>query len=235
MKKIFTLIATALMAVSVNAQTDPIVYDFAGIKADDIIVDANSEVGSRSFDGVDCPMVKYNIGNSEKTLIQIKQRDFLTLQYANSDPKDNIVTFAPEFMNVDTKNFVFLFGNNDTDLKLKANDVIKVKFSAKGDKSALLHAETNVKGDDVESKEKDEIKIASFTVEANGTCKIKEMNGGVRIYAIAINADIPAETAGISEFASASKVSKARKVVVNGRLVIETANGTFSTTGARVK
>lgn len=235
MKKIFTLIATALMAVSVNAQTDPTVYDFAGIKADDIIVDANSEVGSRSFDGADCPMVKYNVAKTE-TLIQIKKRDYLMLRYLNTETtKDNIVTFAPEFMNVDVKDFVFLIGINDTDLKLKAGDVIKVKFSAKGAKSAILHAETNVKGDDVESKEKDEIKIASFTVEANGTCKIKEMSGGVRIYAIAINADIPAETTGISEFASASKVSKARKVVVNGRLVIETANGTFSTTGARVK
>ena len=39
---------------------------------------------------------------------------------------------------------------------------------------------------------------------------------------------------GISEIASA-KTAKARKVVVNGRLVIETANGTFSATGARVK
>ena len=233
MKKIFTLIATALMAVSVNAQTDPIVYDFAGIKADAIIVDANSEVGSRSFDGADCPMVKYNIGNSVKTLILIKQRDLLSLQYSNKNPKSNIVTFAPDFMNIDSQNFVFIFGIEGA--KLKADDVIKVKFSAKGDTPAILHAETNVKGDDVESKKKDEIKIASFTVEANGTCKIKETSGGARIYAIAINADIPAETAGISEFASASKVSKARKVVVNGRLVIETANGTFSTTGARVK
>ena len=232
MKKIFTLIATALMAVSVNAQTNPTVYDFAGIKADDIIVDANSEVGSRSFDGVDCPMVKYNIGNSVKTLILIKQRDLLSLQYSNKNPKSNIVTFAPDFMNIDSQNFVFIFGIEGA--KLKADDVIKVKFSAKGDTPAILCAETNVKGDDVESKEKDEIKIASFTVEANGTCKIKETSGGVRIYAIAINADIPAETTGISEVA-ASKVAKARKVIVNGRLVIETANGTFSTTGARVK
>ena len=49
-----------------------------------------------------------------------------------------------------------------------------------------------------------------------------------------INSDIDGATTGISEVA-ASKVAKARKVIVNGRLVIETANGIFSTTGARVK
>ena len=75
------------------------------------------------------------------------------------------------------------------------------------------------------------IKVAATK---GGTCKIKETNGGCRIYAIAINSDIHGATTGISEVA-ASKVSKARKVVVNGRLVIETANGTFSATGARVK
>ena len=232
MKKIFTLIATVFMAVSVNAQTEPIVYDFAGITADDIIVDENSEVKSRSFDGAECPIVKYNAGSSVKTLIQLKGRDYITLQYANKDPKSNIVTFASQFMNTDTKNFVFLIGNDD--LKLKEGDVIKVKFSAKGDTPAILHAETNLVGDDVDSKSKEEINVASFTVGANGTAKIKETNGGVRIYAMTINADIDGATTGISEVA-ASKVAKARKVVVNGRLVIETANGTFSATGARVK
>ena len=38
MKKIFTLIATALMAVSVNAQTDATTYDFAGITEDRVTV-----------------------------------------------------------------------------------------------------------------------------------------------------------------------------------------------------
>ena len=232
MKKIFTLIATVFMAVSVNAQTEPIVYDFAGITADDIIVDENSEVKSRTFDGAECPMVKYKAGSSVKTLIQLKGKDYITLQYANSDPKDNIVTFAPQFMNTDTKNFVFLIGNED--LKLKEGDVIQVKFSAKGDKPAILHAETNLVGDDIDSKSKEEIKVASFTVGANGTAKIKETNGGVRIYAMTINSDIDGATTGISEVA-ASKAAKARKAVVNGRLVIETANGSFSVTGARVK
>ena len=50
--------------------------------------------------------------------------------------------------------------------------------------------------------------------------------------AIEKNAEIPT---GIREVTSAAKADKVRKVIVNGRLVIETANGTFSATGARIK
>ena len=209
MKKIFTLIATAFMAVSVNAQTDATVYDFAGITEDRVTVNEHGEKSNRALDGVDFPCVNYLGADKEKKmLVQVKDIDLVTIQYSNSDKKSPAITFADKFLNLDQKNFVLIIGTEE--VKLKEGDVISVKFCAKG------------------------IQIASFTVGANGTAKIKETNGGVRIYTMTINADIPAETTGISEVASA-KIAKARKVVVNGRLVIETANGTFSATGARVK
>lgn len=234
MKKLFTLIATALMAVSVNAQTDATTYDFAGITEDRVTVNEHGEKNNRALDGVDCPCVNYLAAdNNKKMLVQIKDIDLLTIQYSNSGQKSPAITFAEKFLNLDQKNFVLIIGTEE--VKLKKDDVISVKFSAKGSKEAILHAETNLTGEDVKSKDNQDIQIASFTVGANGTAKIKETNGGARIYAMTINADIPAETTGISEFASAAKVNKARKVVVNGRLVIETPNGTFSATGARVK
>ena len=233
MKKIFTLIATAFMAVSVNAQTDATVYDFAGITEDRVTVNEHGEKSNRALDGVDFPCVNYLGADKEKKmLVQVKDIDLVTIQYSNSDKKSPAITFADKFLNLDQKNFVLIIGTEE--VKLKEGDVISIKFCAKGSKEAVLHAETNLTGDDAKSKDDKDIQIASFTVGANGTAKIKETNGGVRIYTMTINADIPAETTGISEIASA-KTAKARKVVVNGRLVIETANGTFSATGARVK
>lgn len=232
MKKIFTLIAAALMAVSANAQTDATVYNFGGITADKITVDENGEKYSRAFDGVDCPAVKYIGAEKAKMNITISGMDLLTMNYSNSSAKAPAITFAADFANVDTKNFVFILGNED--LKLKEGDVVKVKFAAKGSTEATIHAETNVIGDDAVSTAKDDIKVAEFTVEANGTCKVKETTGGVRIYAIAINSDFTETTTGISEVA-VSKSDKVVKTIENGRLVIKTANGTFTASGARVK
>lgn len=233
MKKIFTLIATALMAVSVNAQTESTVYDVTGITADRISVDENGEKSERVLDGVSYPCVNYLAASNDKKMhVTIKDIDLLTIQYSNSATKSPAITFAEKFLNLDQKGFVMIFGTEE--LKLKEGDVIKVQFSAKGSKEAILHAETNLTGDDVKSASDSETKMASFTVNANGTAKIKETNGGVRIYAIAINEDIP-EATGINTVASADKAVKARKALVNGRLVIETANGKFSATGARIK
>ena len=233
MKKIFTLIATALMAVSVNAQTDATTYDFAGITEDRVTVNEYGEKDHRDLDGVNYPCINYLAAdNDKKMLVQIKDIDLLTIQYSNSDKKTPAITFAEKFLNLDQKNFVMIIGTDE--VKLKEGDVISVKFCAKGSKEAVLHAETNLTGEDAKSKDDKDIQIASFTVGANGTAKIKEKNGGVRIYTMTINSDIDGATTGISEVAAA-KSAKVRKAVVNGRLVIETANGTFSATGARVK
>ena len=233
MKKIFTLIATAFIAVSVNAQTDATTYDFAGITEDRVTVNEYGEKDHRDLDGVNYPCINYLAADNEKKmLVQIKDIDLLTIQYSNSDKKTPAITFAEKFLNLDQKNFVMIIGTDE--VKLKEGDVISVKFCAKGSKEAVLHAETNLTGEDAKSKDDKDIQIASFTVGANGTAKIKEKNGGVRIYTMTINSDIDGATTGISEVAAA-KSAKVRKAVVNGRLVIETANGTFSATGARVK
>ena len=84
--------------------------------------------------------------------------------------------------------------------------------------------------DDLKSTAKDDYKVIKFVATKGGTAKVKETTGGFRLYAIAINSDIDGTTTGISEVAAA-KSAKVRKAVVNGRLVIETANGTFSATG----
>ena len=136
----------------------------------------------------------------------------------------------------DSKNFVI-------NVPLQTEDVLTIKFSAKGSKASTMevYGETpcieldeSTSLDDLKSTAKDDYKVIKFVATKGGTAKVKETTGGFRLYAIAINSDIDGTTTGISEVATA-KSAKVRKAVVNGRLVIETANGTFSATGARVK
>ena len=240
MKKIFTLIATALMAVSVNAQqTEPVVYQFDN-KAETYVLGDYAAPTTYKMDEIeDCFSVNYTGSDAKNHKMQIKlaANEGIFFEYGNSEKKDNVLKTGVDYVVFDSKNFVI-------NVPLQTEDVLTIKFSAKGSKASTMevYGETpcieldeSTSLDDLKSTAKDDYKVIKFVATKGGTAKVKETTAGFRLYAIAINADIPAETAGISEFASASKVSKARKVVVNGRLVIETANGTFSATGARVK
>ena len=230
MKKIFTLIAAVLMAVGVNAQTESVVYTFDN-KAETYSVNEFGEATTYSLDKIDGFALNY-AGNSEKMQIKLAANEEIFFEYSNSGAKSNVFKSAPTYAQFDSKNYVI-------NVPLKSDDILAIKFSAKGSSSSTmsiygsepcieLHETT---ADDLVSKANDDYKIIKFVATKGGTAKIKETTGGARIYAIAINEEIP-EATGISEIASAVK---ARKVVKNGRLVIETANGAFSATGARIK
>ena len=239
MKKFFTLIATALMAVSVNAQkTEPVVYQFDN-KAETYIVNDNGAATKYTMDDdPECFAVNYTATNGDKMQIKLAANDGIFFEYSNSQgAKDNVFKTGANFAVFDSKNFVI-------NVPLQTDDVLAIKFSAKGSTASTmgiyggtpcieLHESTSQ--DNLKSTSKDDCKVIKFVATKGGTAKVKETTGGCRLYTIAINSEIEGATTGISEFASAVKVNKARKVVVNGRLVIETANGTFSATGARVK
>lgn len=235
MKKIFTLIATALMAVSVNAQTESVVYTLDN-KAETYTVNEFGEATTYSLDKIDGFAINYS-GNSEKMQIKLAANEEIFFEYSNSSAKNNVFKSAPTYAQFDSKNYVI-------NVPLKPDDVLAIKFSAKGSTEStmgiygsepciMLHESTAAT--DLVSKGNDDYKIIKFVATKGGTAKIKETTGGARIYAIAINDEIPETTTGINDIVSASKSGKARKVVKNGRLVIETANGAFSATGARIK
>ena len=237
MKKIFTLIATAFMAVSVNAQkTEPVVYQFDN-KAETYVLGDNTEPTTYKMDdNPDCFSVNYT-GSGEKMQIKLAANESIFFEYSNTQgKKNNAMKTGADYAQFDSKNFVI-------NVPLQTADVLTIKFTAKGSTASTmgiygetpcieLHESTST--EDLKSTAKDDYKVIKFVATKGGTAKVKETTGGCRLYAIAINSDIDGATTGISEVA-ASKVAKARKVVVNGRLVIETANGTFSATGARVK
>ena len=238
MKKIFTLIATALMAVSVNAQkTEPVVYQFDN-KAETYVLGDYTEATTYEMDKVSGFSVNYTGSSASDNKLQIKlaANEEIFFEYGNKEKKNNVLKTAPDYAVFDSKNFVI-------NVPLQTEDVLTIKFSAKGSTASTMgiYGETpcieldeSTSEDDLKSTAKDDYKVIKFVATKGGTAKVKETTGGFRLYAIAINSDIDGTTTGISEVA-ASKVAKARKVVVNGRLVIETANGTFSATGARVK
>ena len=238
MKKIFTLIATALMAVSVNAQkTEPVVYQFDN-KAETYVLGDYTEATTYEMDKVSGFSVNYTGSSASDNKLQIKlaANEEIFFEYGNKEKKNNVLKTAPDYAVFDSKNFVI-------NVPLQTEDVLTIKFSAKGSTASTMgiYGETpcieldeSTSEDDLKSTAKDDYKVIKFVATKGGTAKVKETTGGFRLYAIAINSDIDGATTGISEVA-ASKVAKARKVVVNGRLVIETANGTFSATGARVK
>ena len=244
MKKIFTLIATALMAVSVNAQkTEPVVYQFNN-KAETYVLGDNTEPTTYKMDdNPDCFSVNYTSGSGEKMQIKLAANESIFFEYSNTTqgPKNNVLKTGANYAVFDSKNFVI-------NVPLQTDDVLYIKFSAKADgiedgkenekkfsKFSIYGEKPCITGiEEVVSKGKEDYQIIKVTATKGGTAELKETNNGCRLYAIAINSELDGATAGISEVA-ASKVAKARKVIVNGRLVIETANGTFSTTGARVK
>ena len=238
MKKIFTLIATALMAVSVNAQkTEPVVYQFDN-KAETYVLGDYTEATTYEMDKVSGFSVNYTGSSASDNKLQIKlaANEEIFFEYGNKEKKNNVLKTAPDYAQFDSKNFVI-------NVPLQTADVLTIKFSAKGSTASTMgiYGETpcieldeSTSEDDLKSTAKDDYKVIKFVATKGGTAKVKETTGGFRLYAIAINSDIDGTTTGISEVAAA-KSAKVRKAVVNGRLVIETANGTFSATGARVK
>lgn len=242
MKKIFTLIATAFMAVSVNAQqTEPVVY-LLDNKAETYKLGDNAQATTYKMDNIeDCFSVNYVGESSAKMQIKLAANEDIFFEYANKETKKNALKSGANYAVFDSKNFVI-------NVPLQTDDVLYIKFSAKADgiengkenekkfsKFSIYGSEPCITGiEEVVSKGKEDYQIIKVTATKGGTAKLKETNNGCRLYAIAINSELEGATTGISDVASA-KTAKARKVVVNGRLVIETANGTFSATGARVK
>ena len=237
MKKIFTLIATAFIAVSVNAQqTEPVVYQMDN-KAETYVLGENAEATTYKMDEIEgCFSVNYIGNESGKMQIKLAANENIFFEYANKEHKNNVLKTGADFAVFDSKNFVI-------NVPLQTDDVLTIKFSAKGSTASTMgiYGDTpcivldeSTTQDDLKSTSKEDYKVIKFVATKGGTAKVKETTGGCRLYAIAINSNLDGTTTGISEVASA-KTAKARKVVVNGRLVIETANGTFSATGARVK
>lgn len=176
MKKIFTLIAAAFVAVSVNAQAS---YDLKGITSDKITVDANGVISTCELDGVTVPSVNY-VGEGS-AVMEVKISDIpVAFQYKNSKTKDNILKFSADFVQADGKNVIMVIQG------LKAGDVISFDAKAKGGTNAAFTANDNCTADsnNPADVDKSEYKTFKFTVAKDGNASIKETGGGYRVATI---------------------------------------------------
>ena len=195
MKKIFTLIAVAAMALSANAQTDPVVYTFDN-QASTYVLGENCAAGTYTMDGKEGFSVNYTSTTSEKMQVKVAANEDIFFEYKNSKSKDNAMKTGENYAQFDAKNYIIM-------IPVKTGDVVYVKFSAKGSAPTLgidgseppivanEGAATTCSG-----KTEADAVVFSATATKGGTAKIKESANGMRLYAIGINKD-PNETTAI--------------------------------------
>lgn len=238
MKKIFAFAAAAMAALTVNAE----VYHFdnnAGTYSLN-----GSEAGNAftattyTMDGVEGFSVNYQ-GGSEKGYVYLAADGTVFFEYANSSSKNNVVKTGNHMFVCDSKNFVLNVKG------LQANDEVYLLYSAKGSSPATLtnadNANTEVMADAVtENDQKGDnegknaegvycLTLMHVKAIANGGIKIKETNGGMRVFAIGIN-EVPSLPTGVAELSA----TKAVKTIENGQLVIYRAGKKFNAAGARL-
>ena len=195
MKKIFTLIAMAVMALGANAQTDPVVYTFDN-QASTYVLGENCAAGTYTMDGKEGFSVNYTSTTSEKMQVKVAANEDIFFEYKNSKSKDNAMKTGENYAQFDAKNYIIM-------IPVKTGDVVYVKFSAKGSAPTLgidgseppivanEGAATTCSG-----KTEADAVVFSATATKGGTAKIKESANGMRLYAIGINKD-PNETNAI--------------------------------------
>lgn len=169
MKKIFTLIAAALMAVGASADAE---YNLAGIAASAITA-TNGSVADGS------PVkVAYTGTESAMMEVTIAGQTGLTLKYKNSKTNEETHRFHTDYYQACVKGVIFEFAN------CKAGDIITFSAKAKGGTPSVFEAYSNCTADtdnpaNVSSTSTPE--TFKFVVTADGTASFRENNGGFRL------------------------------------------------------
>ena len=226
MKKIFALVAVALATLSANALTPAATYTLDNQKAS-YVLGANGKDTTYTMDGVDGWSVNYIGASSAKMQIYLAANYNIWFEYSNSKAKTNVVKTGATYFQCDSKNFVI-------NCTLETGDVVYVKYSAKGSTSAIMSVygeEPCIEEDDTSentSTSKDEVVVFSATATKGGTAKIKETNGGMRVYSISIN---QAPATGIAELKAGKETGK---VYENGHVVIYKNGVRYNVLGAKL-
>lgn len=195
MKKIFTLIVMAVMALGAQAETDPVVYTFDNLGSTYVLGD-NCEASTYTMDGKEGFSVNYtNAG--EKMQVKLAANEDIFFEYKNSSTKNNAMKTGENYAQFDAKNYIIM-------IPVKTGDVVYVKFSAKGSNAPILGidgSEPPITANDgaattCSGKTEADAVVFSATATKGGTAKIKESASGMRLYAIGINKN-PNETTAI--------------------------------------
>ena len=229
MKKIFTLISMAVMAIAANAAdpTPAVTYTFNNNAATYVLGD-NCEATTYTMDGVEGFSVNYTGTESAKMDVKLAANNDIFFSYSNKSTKNNVIKSASDFVVFDSKNFII-------NIPVVNGDVIYVKYSAKGSTAATVSIdgseppiEQNADAVTTCSSKTDAV-IFSATATKGGTAKIKETAGGMRVYAISINQEPTTAVAGIAEAVEA-KAAPVKVMTANGIQI-----GNYNIAGQQVK
>lgn len=238
MKKFFLFAAAAIAAMTVNAAV--VTYDFAGIQADQITVDAAGVISTYTMDkGKDTektyPAVDYKAGDGTVMVTTISTMANFELQFKNgsateSKPKEGALIFADDYMQTGGKNVVMVFKG------LEMDDEIVLHVAAKGSTNATFTVDGATPdpnnaasiGKATKDEESGKYIYTELKFYANGgDVTIKETGGGFRI----TTAEVTAQSQGIEDVQADVK---AVKFFENGQLVIIKNGVRYNALGAQL-
>ena len=157
-----------------------VVYDFAGIKAEQINVTGGVVYSYEKTSGDSIPAVDYtSAGNTMR--VSFVHMENIEFNYKLSLEKQSIMRFDEDYTIADGKNIILRFSN------LNLGDTISLLVSAKGGTDATFTAFSGANGEDQIAEKKDETtgtytqKTVSFYATSS-EAEIKEITGGFRIY-----------------------------------------------------
>jgi hypothetical protein len=206
MKKLFTLIAVAAMALSAYAQNGAVTYTFNN-KAETYVLGDNCEATTYTMDDKVGFSVNYLNGGNVKMQVKLAANPDVFFEYGNSSAKSNAVKTGENYFQCDSKNFII-------NIPVQTNDVIRIKYSAKGSNAAVVAADgsfaSNLVVDEASvgtCSAKTEAEAVTYIAKATkgGTAKIKETGGGMRVYAISISQDSSADIEAVKTVKAAAQ------------------------------
>ena len=157
-----------------------VVYDFAGIKAEQINVTGGVVSSFEKAPGDSIPAVDYT--SAENTMrVSFVHMENLEFNFKASSEKQSIMRFEEDYMIANGKSITLRFSN------LNLGDTISLLVSAKGNTDATFTAFSGANGEDQIAEKKDETtgtytqKTVSFYATSS-EAEIKEITGGFRIY-----------------------------------------------------
>lgn len=162
-----------------------VVYDFAGIKAEQINVTGGVVSSFEKASGNSIPAVDYtSAGNTMR--VSFVHMENLEFNYNLSSEKQSVMRFDEDYTIADGKNIILRFSN------LNLGDTISLLVSAKGNTDATFTAFSGANGEDQIAEKKDETtgtytqKTVSFYATSS-EAEIKEITGGFRIYSATVS------------------------------------------------
>lgn len=235
-----------------------VVYEFAGVKADDINIlsGTNATKGTYKMDGVDCPSLSYiNMNNVEAgrdsfMIFQVMDKENVTFRYKNGNNKADIFKFAADFMQCDGSNGEIWIDN------VKSGDTIVFVVTAKGSAPEFTVDASFSKACYLDPYQPDDENDLCFTdgivmtastakVENNysgwtdlvytvahgghSKVRIKEIKNGYRLAKILVGA-----YRGVEAVDNVNAIVKAIKTIENGQLVIIKNGVRYNALGAQL-